>query len=61
MCKNNLLQIRLSASQKEQLTKLADAEGFSTLSDYCRSKIFSDLSIHTKLNTIMEQLTADKK
>lgn len=56
MCKNNLLQIRLSKSQKEQLACIAEAEGFSTLSQYVRAKIFTDLSIHNKLNQILKKL-----
>ena len=51
------IRIRVSESQKAQLRNLAEANGFRTLSDFIRSKIFdSDLAIHTKLNKILNKL-----
>jgi uncharacterized protein (DUF1778 family) len=51
------IRIRISESQKDQLRNLAEANGFRTLSDFCRSKIFdNDLAMHTKINEILQLL-----
>lgn len=48
------IRIRVNAEQKQQLRGLAKGQGFSTISEYVRSKIFNDLSLHEKLNKILE-------
>tara|TARA_Y100000310_G_C20513324_1_gene729939 strand:+ start:225 stop:434 length:210 start_codon:yes stop_codon:yes gene_type:complete len=51
------IRIRVSKDQKEQLINLAEANGFRTLSDFVRSKIFDkDLSLHSKVNSILSIL-----
>lgn len=56
------IRIRVSEGQKAQLRNLAEANGFRTLSDFVRSKIFdNDLAVHTKLNKILERLEKEKK
>lgn len=47
------IRIRISNYQKQQLKQLSESQGFKTISDYVRSKVFSDLSIHDKLNKIL--------
>lgn len=51
------IRIRISKKQKENLKNLVEGQGYKTLSDYCRAKIFDkDLATHTKLNEILEIL-----
>lgn len=47
------LRIRINHNQKEQLRNLAEGLGFRTISDYVRSRIFEDFSIHNKLNEVL--------
>ena len=54
------VRIRVSQEQKQQLLNLSEANGYRSLSDYVRSKIFDDLSIHRKLNEIINKLEGDK-
>jgi hypothetical protein len=51
------LRIRLSKAQKQHLRLLAEAQGYRTLSDFVRFKIFDkDLGTHMKLNEILKIL-----
>ena len=51
------IRIRISEEQKQQLRNLAEGQGYKTISEYCRSKIFdSDLAMHTKINEILQIL-----
>ncbi|MBI2580724.1 hypothetical protein HYV85_02850 [Candidatus Woesearchaeota archaeon] len=50
------IRIRLTEQQKKQLLNLAEADGSRSLSDYVRSRIFNDLSIHKKLDEIINKL-----
>jgi hypothetical protein len=56
MCKNNLLQIRLTKKQKSELALMAEVEGYSSISEYCRCKLLDSLSIHSKLDKILKRL-----
>lgn len=53
------IRIRLSRRQKEQLLNLAEADGFRSVSNYVRSRVFDDLSIHKKLNEIINKLEGE--
>lgn len=51
------LQIRMSKEQKKQMDQLAKMSGYRTLSQFARSKIFSDtLALERKMNKILEML-----
>jgi hypothetical protein len=54
------LRIRISKRQKEMLKNIAESKGFSTLSSYVRAQIFDDLSLHSKINKIIN-LLSDKR
>lgn len=55
------LRIRIDQRQKEMLENMASAMGYKTLSDFCRHKIFDgDLSVHTKLNQIIQILRTEQ-
>lgn len=47
------IRIRASSEQKKNLQTLAELGGYRSLSDYCRSKLFEEYSIHQKLNKII--------
>lgn len=56
-----MLRIRLTEEQRQRLEQLAKADGDVTLSNYCRKKIFENLSTELKLNKILELLDKSKK
>lgn len=57
MPKNNELRVKISAQQKELIQNLCEAKGYRSVSDYVRSCVLGEeLSIHAKLNRILEQL-----
>jgi hypothetical protein len=55
------VRIRVSTHQKIILKELAENEGFKTISGYVRSKIFNDLSLHSKINKILVLLSEERK
>lgn len=61
MSKNCDLRIRIDGSQKERLKNISLALGFGSVSDYVRSKIFEDLTLHSKLNEILSSVKQLKK
>jgi len=51
------IRIRLSQEQKEQLRNMMEAQGCRNMSEYARRKLFDeDLSLHYKMNKILEIL-----
>jgi uncharacterized protein (DUF1778 family) len=56
MKKNHFVMIRVDLEEKERLEKLAKIEGCSTLTDFCRQRLFQSLSTDIKLNKILELL-----
>lgn len=53
--KTNPVMFRVTKDQKEKLLKLADSEGYNTLSSYVRDKTLNttDVELHHKLNEIL--------
>lgn len=56
MKKNHFVMIRVDLQEKERLEKLAKMEGCSTLTDFCRQRLFQSLSTDIKLNQIIDLL-----
>lgn len=54
------MPIRMTLEEKERLEKLAKIEGCSTLTDFCRKRLFQSLSTEMKLNNIIELLTKNE-
>lgn len=55
------IRLRMTKEQKTQIVNLAHAQGYQTVSEFVRSKIFdSDLATHNKLNEILNLLSSDK-
>ena len=50
------LRIRMTKAQKELLKNLAEMNGYPTMTAFAKSKIFDDLTIHKKLNQILEKI-----
>lgn len=57
--KTKLFQMRIDKVQYERLLALSSAEGYTTISQYIRSKLF-DLSTEAKLNRILNLLEKNK-
>jgi len=51
--------IRTSAEEKALLEKLAKVEGCSTLTQFCRQRLFQSLSTDIKLNQILNLLNSN--
>ena len=60
MKKNHFVMIRVDLEEKARLEKLAQMEGCSTLTDFCRRKLFQSLSVDIKLNQILSLLENGK-
>lgn len=58
--KTRLFQMRIDKVQYERLVALASAEGYTTISQYIRSKILEP-SVEGKLNRILNMLEQNKK
>ena len=57
--KTNFIMIRTSAEEKALLEKLAKVEGCSTLTQFCRQRLFQSLSTDIKLNQILNLLNSN--
>jgi len=55
--KNHLLQIRISAEEKDLAKKLAESYGYGSLSEFARSRIFESQIVIRRLNEIKEILS----
>jgi hypothetical protein len=60
MKKNHFVMIRVYLEEKERLEKLAQMEGCSTVTAFCRRKLFQSLSVDIKLNQILSLLEKGK-
>lgn len=60
MPKNHFLMVKLTKEEKERLKKLAEMEGCSTVTSFCREKLFESKSIEVKLNKILEEVRRKK-
>lgn len=58
MKKNHFVMIRVDLEEKERLEKLSKMEGCSTLTDFCRQRLFQSLSTDIKLNKIIDLLNS---
>jgi len=56
-----LFNFRLEKREIERMRSMALAEGYSTLSAYVRSKLFSSPSIEIKVNEILNKLNEIQK
>jgi hypothetical protein len=56
MAKNHFIMIKATKEEKERLEKLAKMEGFSTVTSFCRSRMFQSKSVEVKLNQILEEI-----
>ena len=60
MKKNHFVVIRVDLEEKARLEKLAQMEGCSTVTNFCRNKLFQSLSVDLKLNQILSLLENKK-
>ena len=52
-----LLQVKMSKSQKRRVAMLAEMNGHKTLSDFTRSRILGEpMSLEIKLNQVLEMM-----
>lgn len=58
--KNHLVVIRVNPEEKEKLERLAKMEGHSTLTSFCRQRLFQSISTELKLNSILKLLEENK-
>lgn len=58
MAKNHFVMIRVNPEEKARLEKLAEIDGCSTLTQFCRRKLFQSLSTEMKLNQIIDLLNS---
>jgi len=56
MPKNHFVMIKTTLEEKEKLKLYARTEGYATLTDFCRQRLFQSLSQDMKLNEILELL-----
>ena len=62
MTTTRVIKFRVSTKQREILSNLAEAEGYTTLSDYIRNRVFDqDLATHCKLNEILSLLKLNER
>jgi|TARA_R100000093_G_scaffold43835_1_gene22735 predicted nuclease with TOPRIM domain len=50
------IRVRLSKKQKEELKILTRVNGFITISNFVRHRLFDNNSVHLKLNEIIKKL-----
>lgn len=60
MAKNHFVMIRVDPDEKQRLDKLSKMEGCSTLTEFCRQRLFQSLSAEMKLNKILDLLDSAK-
>lgn len=60
MPKNNFIKFRVSLEEKSRLEQLSKMEGCSTLTNFCRQRLFQSLSTEIKLNNILSILKENK-
>ena len=58
---NYMLRIRLTKQQEERLRAITQAEGYTTMSQFARDRLFQSLSVDLKLNNILKLLEENKK
>ena len=61
MPKNHFVMIKTTLDEKENLKRIARAEGCATLTDFCRQRLFQSYTHEMKLNKILELLEKRKE